>query len=84
MHKFRRGWCNVEISTGSFVHMEENITTTSFKIYKIKKLQNEITTKLQVASITLIASVSQGETKMRKKEMENDNVVMYYLEEEGM
>ena len=74
----------MEIGTGSFVHMEENITTTFFKIYNIKKLQNKIITKLQVASITLIASVLQGETKMRKKEMENDNVVTYHLEEEGM
>ena len=36
-------------------------------------LQNEIITKLPVVSITLITNVLQGETKMRKKEMENDN-----------
>ena len=67
----------MEISTGSFVCMEENITT-------IKKLQNEIITKLQVVHITLIKSVSQRKTKMRKTEMENENVVTYHLEEEGM
>ena len=73
MHKFRRD----EIGTGSFVCMEENITT-------IKKLQNEIITKLQEAGITPIRSVLQRRTKMRKKEVENNNVVMYPLEEEGM
>ena len=64
----------MEIGTGTFECMEENITT-------IKKLQNEITTKLQVASITLIRSVSQRRTKMRKTERENNNVVTYHLEE---
>ena len=73
LHKFRRD----EIGTGSFVCMEENITT-------IKKLQNEIITKLQEAGITLIRSVSQRRMKMRKKEVENDDVVTYPLEEEGM
>ena len=67
-HTFRRD----KIDTGSFVHMEENITT-------INKLQNEIITKLQEAGITLIRSVLQRRTKMREKEMENDNVVMYTL-----
>ena len=47
MHKFRGN----EIAYGSFVHMEENITT-------IKKLQNEIITKLQKTGIMLIRSVS--------------------------
>ena len=56
--------------------MEENITT-------IKKLQNEIITKLQEVGITLIRSMLQRRTKMRKKEMENNNLVMYPLEEEG-
>ena len=64
----------MEIGTGSFVCMEENITT-------IKKLWNEIITKLQVAGITLIRSVSQKRTKMRKTEMENNNVVTYHLKE---
>ena len=72
-HKFRRD----EISTGSFACMEENITT-------IKKLQNEIIKKLQEAGITLIRSVLQSRMKMREKEMENNNVVMYHLEEEDM
>ena len=71
-HKFRRD----EIGTGSFVCMEENITT-------IKKLQNEIITKLHVVGITLIRSVLQRRTKMRQKEMEN-NMVTYHLEEEDM
>ena len=68
MHKFRRD----KIGTGSFVCMEENITT-------IKKLQNEIITKLQVVGITLIRSMLQRRTKMRKKEMENNNAVLYHL-----
>ena len=34
MHKLRRDWWTVEINTGSFVCMEENITTIFFKIYK--------------------------------------------------
>ena len=71
MHKFRRD----EIGTGSFVCMEENITT-------IKKI--EIITKLQEAGITLIRSVLQRRTKMREKEMENDKVVTYHFEEEDM
>ena len=75
--KLRRDRWNVEIGTGTFVHMEENITT-------IRKLQNEIIAKLQVAGITLIKGMLQRRTKMRKTEMENDNVVMSYLGEEGM
>ena len=73
MHKFRRD----EISTGSFVCMEENITT-------IKKLQKKIITKLQEVDITLIRSVSQRRMKMREKEMENDKVVTHHFEEEDM
>ena len=73
MHKFRRD----EISTGSFVHMEENIST-------IKKLQDEIITKLQEVGITFIRSVSQRQMKTREKEMENDNAVSYHFEEEDM
>ena len=38
---------DVEMGTGCFLHMEENITT-------IKKLQNKIITKLQMAAINLI------------------------------
>ena len=55
-HKFRRD----EIGIGSFVCMEENITT-------IKKLQNEIITELQEMGITLIRSVLQ-----RKNEDEQE------------
>ena len=57
--------------------MEEIITT-------IKKLQNKIISKLQVVGITLIRSMLQRRMKMRQKEMENDNVVTYHLEEEDM
>ena len=73
MHKFRRD----KISNGSFVCMEENIAT-------IGKLQNEIIIKLQVVGITLIRSMLQRRMKIRKKEMKNDNVVTYHLEEEDM
>ena len=52
MHKFRRD----EMGTGSFVCMEENITTT-------EKLQNKIITKLQETGITLIRSVLQRKNK---------------------
>ena len=52
--------------------------------HKIKKLQDEIITKLQVVIITLMANVSlMQRKKMKKKEMENNNVIMCQLDEEG-
>ena len=57
--------------------MEENTIT-------VTKLQNEIITKLQEMDITLMRSVLRRRTKMKGKEMENDNVVTHHLEEEGM
>ena len=63
-----------EISTGSFVHMEKNITATHVMFHsaskslleKLKKLQNEIITKLQVVFITLMKNVPWWRRNKRK------------------
>ena len=69
----------MEIGTGSFVCMEENITATHVMIHsapkittqhKLKKLQDDIITKLQVVIITLIVNLSFD---MKKEENEEES-----------
>ena len=66
----------MEIDTGSFVHMVENITATHVMFHsapksllgKIKKLQDKNITKLQVVIIILMANVSFDGNKEENEE----------------